>query len=607
MKKMLRRLRKREEGAVMVFVAILLVILVGFTALAIDFGMAYYQRQKLQTACDAAALAGAQGLATSEAEATKLAKQYMLDNGYSDIAANISVTFPSKTVNGKTVKAVKVDAIYDQDTALAKVFSISNLDVSCYATAYSDSKPDITEFPYLLYSISDSAELNLGGDKFVINGAVHANGSIKDMPADGTFGVGQLSYGSTLEVGGGYSVFYQGVLCDVHRKVSWGEQKVYSAANLTDPDNEYLFLVPKQVLYNSSGAAVSSFNASSVNKTYYKTAACKPEDAITIPQLPVENDIFKKEKFNTGDTPAEKAIKDIDKKCKEKVKTIKDNGAAAISAATTGSGYATSTNANDMISDQNGSIVINNFGSKSFTGVGSFSHKKSGGTMTTVVKGDGAQVAQIGGSSSSKYEYQNVVFLNTGTKGKENGFVFNQMSNASLGNVSSNDNLKIRNESLMDPAKLVIDGDIYVDGDLYLYYVTVNGNIYVTGNITAEGCCLNGFIGAKKNIKNTAKAVSIVSYSATNAQALSVFSEEGNIEMLGQDDKTQYMVGIIYAPKGNAQLNAKFKFYGNVIGNTVTNISKSLYADPLSAYTGNTGAVIKPSVDGEAGDILLIE
>ena len=50
----------RERGAVAVFVAIAMVVLMGFAALAIDLGSAYSDRQQLQNGADAGALAIAQ-------------------------------------------------------------------------------------------------------------------------------------------------------------------------------------------------------------------------------------------------------------------------------------------------------------------------------------------------------------------------------------------------------------------------------------------------------------------------------------------------------------------------------------------------------------------
>src|SRR5213594_2418466 len=50
---------KKQEGFVLVVVAIVLIVLVGFLALAIDIGVLYSARTLAQEVADAAALAGA--------------------------------------------------------------------------------------------------------------------------------------------------------------------------------------------------------------------------------------------------------------------------------------------------------------------------------------------------------------------------------------------------------------------------------------------------------------------------------------------------------------------------------------------------------------------
>jgi len=58
-----RRLRRDERGAAAVVLSLLMVPLLGFTALAVDVGAVYAEKARLQTAADAAALAVAQDCA----------------------------------------------------------------------------------------------------------------------------------------------------------------------------------------------------------------------------------------------------------------------------------------------------------------------------------------------------------------------------------------------------------------------------------------------------------------------------------------------------------------------------------------------------------------
>jgi Flp pilus assembly protein TadG len=81
-----------ESGQVFVFVAVIMVALVGMAALVIDVGSWFHAQRKLQTAADAAALAGVQELPFSQTNARTVALQYA-QNNYGGIPAP-AVTFP---------------------------------------------------------------------------------------------------------------------------------------------------------------------------------------------------------------------------------------------------------------------------------------------------------------------------------------------------------------------------------------------------------------------------------------------------------------------------------------------------------------------------------
>jgi hypothetical protein len=81
-----------ESGQVLVFVAFILIAMVGMSALVVDVGSWFHAQRKLQTAADAAALAGAQHLPTQQSTALAVALDYAQRND-SGIPAP-SVTFP---------------------------------------------------------------------------------------------------------------------------------------------------------------------------------------------------------------------------------------------------------------------------------------------------------------------------------------------------------------------------------------------------------------------------------------------------------------------------------------------------------------------------------
>src|SRR5512145_269707 len=79
---MLRTLhRGRESGQTLIVAALVMAVLMGFTALAIDVGLFLEERRDNQNDADAMALAGVQFLPDSPAQAINAARDWGLKNG----------------------------------------------------------------------------------------------------------------------------------------------------------------------------------------------------------------------------------------------------------------------------------------------------------------------------------------------------------------------------------------------------------------------------------------------------------------------------------------------------------------------------------------------
>ena len=100
----------RRRGVTLVWVAIVMFVLVGFVALAVDWGYAYYTTQKLQNAADSAALAGAQRVWFSHGEARQRAMDYSSANE----AGGDAVLLDENDANDPAGDIVI--GIYDSDT-----------------------------------------------------------------------------------------------------------------------------------------------------------------------------------------------------------------------------------------------------------------------------------------------------------------------------------------------------------------------------------------------------------------------------------------------------------------------------------------------------------
>jgi hypothetical protein len=95
------KLFETKKGVAIVYLAISIAVLLMCGALVVDIGMLALNKSKLQNACDAAALAGAQELPQT-GTAEEVAIKYAADNG----VASISVEFPPEYSNRKITVSV---------------------------------------------------------------------------------------------------------------------------------------------------------------------------------------------------------------------------------------------------------------------------------------------------------------------------------------------------------------------------------------------------------------------------------------------------------------------------------------------------------------------
>jgi len=122
---------KRERGSTIVFVALAMVVILGFSALAIDLGVVATARNQLQSAVDAAALAGASGLIVSENEAQERAIAFA---GLND-CINEPVIITAADVTFPNASQVRVEANHEIDLYFARVLGNNTADIFAEAVA----------------------------------------------------------------------------------------------------------------------------------------------------------------------------------------------------------------------------------------------------------------------------------------------------------------------------------------------------------------------------------------------------------------------------------------------------------------------------------------
>lgn len=167
--------KKDEAGAVTLLVAFLMTILLVFAAFALDLGYSYIYKSQMQTACDAAALAGAKVLPDT-CKAREIVKEYIAKNGFDDEKAKVEFL--------KGNEQIRVTLDDEIMTTFAQVINENSIRLRKTAVAGKKGDAEKKEFKYAVFSGSSDAELTLGG-QFNIIGSVHSNGTLYSSPGNG--------------------------------------------------------------------------------------------------------------------------------------------------------------------------------------------------------------------------------------------------------------------------------------------------------------------------------------------------------------------------------------------------------------------------------------
>lgn len=128
---------KSEKGQAIVVVALALVGLLAFMALAVDVGFLRYEKRLLQTAADAAAIAGAAEL--SYGDVTSAAKTDSAANGFTNGSNGVVVTVNNPPLSGAHVgDSNYVEAVVSRTapTFFAKSFGVSSTQITARAVAH---------------------------------------------------------------------------------------------------------------------------------------------------------------------------------------------------------------------------------------------------------------------------------------------------------------------------------------------------------------------------------------------------------------------------------------------------------------------------------------
>jgi Flp pilus assembly protein TadG len=126
----MRQLRRCQRGQALVLMVVFMAFMLGLAALVLDVGSWFRSQRQLQSAADAAALAGAQALPNSPGDASGLAQQYATKNASDLASADYSFgsdIFPNDRIT--------VHLTRNAPGFFARVFGIDSVHVGATATA----------------------------------------------------------------------------------------------------------------------------------------------------------------------------------------------------------------------------------------------------------------------------------------------------------------------------------------------------------------------------------------------------------------------------------------------------------------------------------------
>jgi Flp pilus assembly protein TadG len=193
-----RSQRESEAGVALVVVALSMVILMGFLGLGIDLSYLRQTKLRMQTAADAAALAGASEL--NYGDVTSAAQSDAATNGFTNGANGVTVTVnnpPQTATDPHYNDSNYVEAIISQSvpTMFAKIFGTKTVTVEARSEAHLGSAPNC------MYALNPTAQ-----DAVTINGTSISSecGMIDDSSASQALLINGSTYsGTTVSVTGG--------------------------------------------------------------------------------------------------------------------------------------------------------------------------------------------------------------------------------------------------------------------------------------------------------------------------------------------------------------------------------------------------------------------
>lgn len=168
--------RPVERGQTLVIVALTITVLMLMAGLAVDVGMAYNDRRDMQTAADAAALAGAQQLCDDKGETAALAAATSIGqlNGATAVEPVASL--------GSDARSIRVVTRTDARTFFFRIIGIDSVPVSAAATAECSCASSIGATWPILFDVETWVDDVGCGETFLVWAADPSDDPLSALP-----------------------------------------------------------------------------------------------------------------------------------------------------------------------------------------------------------------------------------------------------------------------------------------------------------------------------------------------------------------------------------------------------------------------------------------
>ena len=177
---MYKKFYKNESGQTIVLVALMMVMLVGISALTIDVGAMTFQRSNLQNAADSAALAGVQNM-TSVNDVKKAVINYARSNGLKVREDEAPQSGDTITINAPYKgDSNKVEVIISREVKnhLSGILGLTQSNI--YVRAVAEKSGSIgAAFNYAVFHGSEDEPFKINSSSVNVEGDVHSNQEVQ--------------------------------------------------------------------------------------------------------------------------------------------------------------------------------------------------------------------------------------------------------------------------------------------------------------------------------------------------------------------------------------------------------------------------------------------